>query len=175
MPAHIRILDIQLPEYQVDTEPNHQAVGKIVDAELMRHFMGRTLVVRGVGSKDHPDKTVHELVETIVRHGTDRYDPTRRGEGYENLQDKHIDLFAFRRKVTPRMQLFKDICWGFYHSAIAVHGTPTRIDVVIAYDAAKLKAVIHQYEGRTDKKRDGFVFREPDRKQDALLGILTIG
>lgn len=107
--------DIDACQYRVDTEPDHRAIGAVVDAEIKRYFMGRTVVVRGIGSQDHPGRTVDELVEIIRWSGTDRYDPTRKGLGYENLENKHIDLFAIRRKVTPRMRLFKDLSWGFYH------------------------------------------------------------
>lgn len=165
---------INLPDYQITAEPDHRAIGKIVDDELREHFMGRTIVARGIGSSEHPSKTIDELVEIIERDGTDRYDPNRTGDRYENIQGKYIDLFGFRRKVGPRMQLFKDVVYGFYHSALGLHGKAVRIDILIIYDSAKLKAVLHQYEGRTDKKRDGFVFRDPARKQDALLGIVKI-
>ena len=127
-----------------------------------------------LGAREHPDKTVDELVEIIERDGTDRYDPARKGDRYENIQDKHIDLFGFRRKVTPRMQLFKDVVYGFYHSALGVYGRPIRIDILAVYDAAQLKAVVHQYEGRAYKKRDGFVFRNPAHKRKASMGIMKV-
>lgn len=172
--AEIPVFTVHVPDYRVDIEPDHKAVGKLVDAEIRRHFMERTVVARGIGSQEHPGKTVDDLVRVIEQLGTDRYNPGRTGDRYDNIQGKHIDLFAFRRKVTPRMRLFEHVVWGFYHSAIAVHGKPTRIDILTIYDAAKLKAVLHQYEGRTDKKRDGFTFIEPERKREALLSILKV-
>jgi hypothetical protein len=165
---------LALPEYQVTSEPDYKAIGKIVDDELRKHFMGQTIVARGIGSSEHPGKTIDELVEIIKRDGTDRYDPNRTGDRYENIQGKRIDLFGFRRKVGPHMQLFKDVVYGFYHSALGIHSKAVRIDILIIYDASKLKAVVHQYEGRTDKKRDGFTLRDPAHKQDALLGIVKI-
>lgn len=168
------VFTLTVPDYQVTNEPDYKAIGKIVDDELREHFMGLTIVARGIGSSEHPGKTIDELVEIIKRDGTDRYDPNRTGDRYENIQGKHIDLFGFRRKVGPHMQLFKDVVYGFYHSALGLHGKAVRIDTLIIYDAAKLKAVLHQYEGRTDKKRDGFVFRDPTHKQEALLGVIKI-
>lgn len=168
------VLTVHVPTYRVDSEPDHRAIGAVVDDELRRHFMGRTVVARGIGSRSHPGKTVDELVEIIGRDGTDRYDPTRGGDRYDNLQGKPIDLFAFRRKVSPRMRLFEHIVWGFYHSSIGLNREPIRIDLLSVYDATKMRAVVHQYEGRTDPKRDGFVFREPDNKPAALLGIVRI-
>ncbi len=47
-------------------------------------------------------------------------------------------------------------------------------DIAIIYDLTKLKRVLHQYKGRTDIKRDGFVFRNPANKKDALIGIIKI-
>ena len=168
------VCTVRLPEYHVQDEPDHRALGKIVDAELKQHFMDQTIVARGISSSEHPGKTTDELIEIIQREGSDRYDPTRTGDRYTNIQGKHIDLFGFRRKVTTRMQLFKDIIYGFYYGAIAIHGKPIRIDILVIYDASKLKAVVHQYEGRADKKRDGFVFKDPAHKTDALLGIIKI-
>ncbi len=170
----VPVIAVQLPQYQVDTEPDHTAIGKIVDAEIKKAFIGQVVVVRGIGSQEHSGKSIDELIDAIKRGGIDRYDPTRKGDRYENVENKHIDLFGFRRKVTPRLQLFKDVSWGFYHGAIAIHGKPTRIDMLIIYDASKLKAVVHQYEGRTDAKRDGFVFKDSVHKPEALLGIIKV-
>ena len=170
----VTVYTVRLPDYQVHEEPDHKALGKTVDDELKEHFMNQTIVARGIGSSEHPGKTIDELGEIILRDGTDRYDQTRKGDRYKNIQGKHIDLFGFRRKVTPRMQLFKDIIYGFYYGAISIHGQPTRIDILILYDATKLKAVVHQYEGRADRKRDGFVFKDPANKVAALLGVVKV-
>lgn len=165
---------IHLPEYQVATEPDYKSLGRIVDAELKNHFLGKTVIARGIGSSEHPGKSVDELIEIIRRDGTDRYDVSRKGDRYENIQNKRIDLFGFRRKITARTQLFKDIMYGYYHSALGFHGKAVRIDILIVYDASKLKAVVHQYEGEAGKKRDGFVFRDPSKKTEAVLGVVKI-
>jgi len=170
----MKLFELHLPEYSVESEPDHKAVGKLVDAVINEHFRGQTVIARGVSSRAHPGKSIDELIEIIQRTGTDRYDPQRAGDRYENVQDKHIDLFAFRRKVTAQMELFKDISWGFYHGSKAIHGEPVRIDILTIYDAFQLRAVVHQYQGREDKKRDGFVFKDPAKKALAVLGILKI-
>ncbi len=174
MESDLKVYAVHLPAYQVTAQPDHKALGKIVDTELKKHFLGKTIVARGIGSSEHPGKSIDELIEIIRREGTDRYDPKRVGDRYENIGNKYIDLFGFRRKITARAQLFKGVIYGFYHSAIGIHGRPTRIDVLIIYDASKLKAVVHQYAGRDDKKRDGFVFKDPDNKIGAVLGIIKV-
>lgn len=42
------------------------------------------------------------------------------------------------------------------------------------YDASELKAVVHQYEGTQKRKRDGFIFKDINRKKDSLLAIIKI-
>lgn len=106
-----------MEEYTVSTEPDHERVGKVVDDEVRKYFSGMTIVARGISSSQHPDKTIQELTEIIASTGTDKYDPNRVGDRYENLQQKKIDIFGFWRKITPGMQLFKHISWGFYHGA----------------------------------------------------------
>lgn len=174
MSSGVPVFTVHLPEYKVDKEPDHKTIGKVIDDCLKEHFLGQTVVVRGLSSGEHPGKSVDELVEIIKRSGTDRYDPERVGDRYENIQGKHIDLFAYRRTITEQTQLFKDLSWGFYHGAIAIHGKPVRLDILIVYDASKLKAVVHQYEGRDDIKRDGFVFRKTNDKVATLKGIVLI-
>jgi proteasome lid subunit RPN8/RPN11 len=170
----MQLLSLSLPEYKVDTEPDHKSIGKKIDDELKKCFMGHSILVRGIGSQEHPDKTVDELIQTIANTGTDRYDSQRAGDRYENIQGKHIDLFAFPAHVQQDLEVGDQVVYGFYHSAIGIHGRPTRIDILTIYKADQFEVVEHQYEGRDDVKRDGFVFKDPARKQEAVLGIIKL-
>src|SRR5690625_4913890 len=168
------VLPVPLQDYRVDAEPDHSKIGRRVDGVICEHFAGRKIVARGLSADDHPNRTVDDLIVTILATGTDRYDPDRRGDRYANIGAKHIDLFGFRRTVTPRMELFAALSWGFYHGAIEIHGHPTRLDIVTIYDANRLRAVLHQYEGRSDRKRDGFRFVDPQHRAVAVLGVLKL-
>jgi hypothetical protein len=64
---------------------------------------------------------------------------------------------------------------GFSHGSIAIHGRPTRLQLVIIYVATRLRAVLHRYAERRDHKRDGFGSVDPDRKPDAVPGIIQLG
>lgn len=167
-------ISIPTPNYTVDSEPDYKAIGKLIDVELKKHFLGKKILLRGIGSQEHPNKTANELVQIIADTGTDRYDKERVGDRYENTENKHIDLFAFPAEVTPELELGWQVIYGFYHSAIGVHGRPTRIDILTVYDAEQLEVVEHQYEGRDDIKRDGFVFKDPKKKNKAVLGIIKL-
>lgn len=170
----VPIYTISLPQYQVDTEPDDEAIGATIDAEIKEHFLGKSILIRGVASSEHPDKTLDQLVEVITTTGTDRYDPDRAGDRYENIEGKHIDLFAFSETVESATKLTQPLIWGFYHSALGIHGKPMRIDIITIYDAEQMNQITHQYEGRDDVKDDGFAFKYPENKLAAVKTVFIL-
>lgn len=102
------------------------------------------------------------------------YDPERIGDRYINLQGKHIDLYALRRTINQRSKIFWQLSWSFYQSPLKTRGYPVKVDILVFYDPKQLKAVVHQPKDHPSVKRDGFVFRNPENKSDAVLGIIKI-
>lgn len=170
----MQIVQLSIPDYNVDKEPDYESIGERIDEVLKEHFMNKRILLRGIGSVEHPCKSIDDLVEIVKTTGTDHYDPTRRGDRYENVENKQIDLFAFSGTVTTTLELGGQVIYGFYHSAIGVHGHPTKIDILIVYDADQFDQVLHRYEGRSDVKHDGFVFKNQSNKEKAVLGIIKL-
>lgn len=170
----MKLIEIELPEYSNQQEPDADAIGKAIDDEVKKYFLGKAVVLRGIASSEHPSKSIDELIGIISKTGTDKYDPERKGDRYENIENKHIDLFGMLTSVAEDSEMTKAIIWGFYHSAKEVHGYPVKIDIVIIYDASQLDQISHQYEGRDDIKDDGFVFKDSNNKAQAVLGIIKV-
>ena len=64
---------------------------------------------------------------------------------------------------------------SFYEWPLKDRGYPVRVDIGVVYNLSKLKVVEHRYVGRESEiKRDGFVFKHPQKKNDAILGIIKI-
>ena len=102
---------------------------------------------------------------------TERFYPNHLGDRYENIEGKRIDFFALDTMVTKQMNFFDQLIEPFYKYP----ETPVRFDIIIIYNFTKLEIVEHQYKGREKKiKKDGFIFKDPDNKLDAVLGILKI-
>ena len=173
MPA-IPIYSINLPEYRVDKEPNHEEVGRVVDTQIKQHFLGQDIAIRALASIEHPGKSIDELIEIIKTLGTDRYDSQRVGDRYENVQGKHIDFFALPFRVTEKSEMFSELTWPFYHWGIKSRGHPLRVDILTIYDPAQLEVVEHTYQGRTDIKKDGFIFKNPAEKQKTIEALFKI-
>ncbi len=170
----LAIYKLILPQYKAGVEPDDKKLGKLLDDEIKKHFLNQAILVRGIASSEHPDKTVDEMVHIIQETGTDRYDSKRKGDRYENIEGKHIDLFAFPVTYTADTEMMHMLFWGFYHSALGVHGYSMRIDLVTIYDADQMEHVLHQYESRDDIKDDGFVFKNSENRVDALKAIIKI-
>lgn len=171
---NIPIFTVHLPEYKVDDEPEHEEIGKVVDDEIKKHFMGQTILIRALGSMEHSGKSIDEMVEIIKTTGTDRYDPERVGDRYANIEGKYIDFYALRRTISPKTKLFWQLSWSFYTSPLKTRGYPVRVDIITIYDPKQLKAVVHQPENHPHVKRDGFVFKDPINKLGAIKAIFKI-
>lgn len=164
------IYQIKVPEYKVTTKPDWKKIGSKIDKIIKKHFLGKKTAIRCLSSKEHKGKTINQLVKIIKTTGTDRYDPKRKGDRYENIQGKHIDFFALDYLIKPKTKIMQNFIEPFY----TWPKKPIRINIAIIYDFSKLKRVLHQYEGRTDIKRDGFMFKDHKNKQKAVLGIIKI-
>lgn len=173
---NIPVYEIHLPEYQVDTEPNHEAVGRKVDSIIKQHFLGQNVVIRALGTCEHPDKTVDDMIGIIKNLGYDRYDPKRIGDRYDNLEGKQIDFFGIDYQVTDDSEIFHDFTHPFYHWCKDQHGQAIRLDIVIVYDRAKLHQVHFTYKGRESEgqRSDGWTFIDPKKKPNAILGIIKL-
>lgn len=176
MLKNIPIFTIYLPEYNVDSEPDHEKIGKIVDDEIKKYFMGQAILLRGLASIEHPGKSIDELIEIIKRDGTDRYDLVRVGDRYENIENKHIDFFALKFEVAKNTEMFSQLTWPFYHWGIEDRGFPLRCDILIIYDPLKLEQIDFTYAGREHEgsRDDGFVFKDSANKPATIKAIFKI-
>ncbi len=169
----ISLYEIYVPEYTVDKEPDHDLVGSKVDALFKEHFLDKKIIVRCLSMVDHVNLTLDELVNIIIKTGTDRYDPNIAGDRYDNVEDKHIDIFALEIKVTEEEKIFKNFTVPFYEYPLEMSGTPMRLDLVTVYDASKFNNVLHSYgDGRI--KDDAFTFKDSKNKQEAVLAVIKI-
>ena len=170
----ISVYAIDVPEYDVRTKPDWRGIGAKLDEFLRELFLGRKIVIRCIGSCEHPGKSLDDLVEIILEQGSDRYDPSRPGDRYENIENKPIDIFALEFKVEPGLAMMENIIEPFYTWPLQNGKKPTRLDLMTVYDAGKLEVVEHMYEGRNEVKKDGFIFKNQENKSETILAIVKL-
>lgn len=167
-------IQIHCPDYVLNNTLDLEKVSKCIDQALVKNFPGQKIVLRTLSSSDH-DMTRSKLLKIIEQSGSDRYNPALPGDRYENAQNKHIDLFGRTCTVQPDRELSKKLLEGFHIYGAKFHGRPApKMDIWLVYDRSKLKSVLHYYERYKVYKRDGYVFKDPAHKPEALLGILVI-
>lgn len=169
----VPIYRVSVPEYNVNTRPDWDNVGSKIDLVIKKHFLKKRVVIRCLSSKEHRGKSIENLIAIIRRIGHDRYNPRIKGDRYDNIENKRIDIFALDFKISKNSFIMQKFIEPFYTYPKQRGKNPIRLDLVIIYDRSKLKRVIHTYDN-VRRKTDGFIFKEQDNKKDALLGFIKI-
>jgi hypothetical protein len=167
------VFSASVPEYRVDHKPNYERIGKIIDQVISANFNSKNVAIRCLSLQDHPGLSIEDLVKTIEKLGTDKYDPQRRmSVAHDFYTKKGVDIFASEVKVNSKLTLMDEVIKDFYEGALADRGYSLKIDLITIYDKSQLDALPIQYADGVGQ--DAFRFKYPDKKTDAILGFITI-
>ena len=184
----VKIIEVHVPEYNLHTKPDYLKIGRKVDAEIEKNLPDGYYVYRALGKDDHPNISLHELSEIIVKLGTDKYDPNRKEVCFEEFSSYDHDIQAGSFYIQNHRiilddsyeypSMFGDTVKKFYENVLLDRGYRIRIDIVIIYDANKLvraKKVDRKASNiRLELENCLYKFKDPKHKQDALVGIIKI-
>jgi hypothetical protein len=184
----IKVIAVSVPEYTVDKKPDYLKIGRKVDTVIEKNFSDRKYIYRAIGKDDHPRLTLDELVSIILKTGTDKYDPTRKGVCHEQFSVYDYDIqagsFEIRNskivieETDTYPTLFGDTIYDFYENAPQDRGYPVRVDLLVLYDTSKLElAKLKNPESEEVNPRLTkylYKFKERENKREALLGIVKI-
>lgn len=168
------VTTLTIPEYKPGKVPDHDGVGKKLDKLLKRYFMGKEVVIRCIGSQDHPNLSLDELTDIVVQSGTDKYDADRMGVGYKEFVQKGIkvDFYGEPVTITQDTAIMSQQIWEMHHSAIGDRGYGVHVDLILVYDTSRLDMVMNLYDFHPTS--DGFTFKDPANKKAALLGVIKL-
>lgn len=192
----IPIHSIALPEYALDPEPYFYAVGTKLDTFIKENFPNQWIAVRAISLQDHPNQTMDDLVNKIIKLGTDRYDPARKGVHHDIDEQFGIELHAtpmivrdsdlFCPHYSNRLEtgsVFGDFLLDCYEGAKVDRGYPLRLDIMMVYDLTMLESAPMIWKGSdpvlcedliNPEDTTVFKFKYPDEKPKALLGVIKI-
>lgn len=170
----MKLIRLDVPEYSDNEQLNLSSIASVIDASLLQHFAGKKILLRTLSSRDHAISK-EELIKTIMKRGTDRYDPEIKGDRYDNVEGKQIDLFGRICTVKQGNLMSKSLIKGFHIHGAQYHGRPSpKMDIWLVYDRVQLRAISFQPVGHDGKKRDGYIFKNPEDKPAALLGVIVV-
>lgn len=184
----IKMIEAKVPEYNMKSKPDYIKVGKKVDKVIEKNFSEGNYVYRAIGKEDHPNLSLGELILIIKKLGTDKYDTKRKEVCHEefSMYDYNFQAGEFKIKNHKIVldesyeypSLFGDTIKKFYENVLLDREYRIRIDILIIYDAKKLKKAkkIDPNAGRVrpELERCLYKFKNPKNKKGALVGIIKI-
>ena len=175
-----KIVTVSIPEYKIDSQPDYILIGAKIDKILEENFTGNFLE-RAISLIDHPQYNLDQLLDIIIKTGTDKYDPKRKGVAYEQFEPYQADLQAGDIEI-KNGKLSEPYGEGliklFYENVLLDRGYRLRIDLILLYDP---KQMVHAE--KIDKSKPNvqpnleqylWRFKDPKNKSQALQGIIKI-
>jgi len=183
----VKVIEVHLPEYDINKKPNYIRLGKKVDAILEKSFSDGKYILRAISTNEHKGISLNKLANIVLRTGTDKYDLNRKGVCHDEFcgYDYDIQAGTFEIKngklivegnVYPT--IFGDIVYHFYERTPLDRGYPVRIDLLLIYNPTKLEKArkVNLKAPPVRRKLINFLykFKNPKNKKDALLGIIKV-
>lgn len=173
------IISLPLPEYTIDSQPDYQALGAKIDKALEESFQGKDVALRALSLTDHPQLTLDKFTDIIVKTGTDKYDPNRKGVDHEKFEPYRPDFQAgFCTVGKNHYGEGADFIKKFYENVLLDRGYRLRIDLLVIYDLHQLVQAnkLDESQPSVHPRLEPYLFRfkDPKNKPEALLGIIKI-
>src|SRR3989344_5327479 len=175
-----KIIEISIPEYTIDSQPNYIEIGAKIDKAFTENFEGRFLV-RELSITDHPQYTLDELADIILKTGTDKYDPNRKGVAHDEFEPYKPDIQAGEVVIKDRKivgESFSEDVRRFYENTLLDRGYRLRIDLIVLYDPKQLVKAekIDHTKPSTQPHLEQYLwrFKDQDKKPMAVAGIIKI-
>ena len=175
-----KIIEISIPEYAIETQPDYKSVGEKIDKTIGDNFDG-TFLLRALSMIDHPQYTLDELVSIILKTGTDKYDINRKGVAHEEFEPYKPDIQAGEIVVKSGKIIGESLSEDvkrFYENTLIDRGYRLRTDLIVLYDPQQFV----QAEKTDDTKPSVashlekylWKFKNPKNKSKAVAGIIKI-
>lgn len=149
---------------------------KALDDALRLYFPHRPIALRCIDSKheQHGGISRHDLVNIIIKTGTDRHDTNQKSMDYEALkeQGKEGDLCCYVCDLSSPNSVMATPVNDFCGGAISERGEIVYFDIISIYNPALLEKVDYKLS-LGGRGFDTFKFRDKD-KVGALMGVLEI-
>ncbi len=174
-----KIISLPLPEYNIETQPDYKSIGAKIDAVLGENFKGSDVALRALSLTDHPQLTIDQFVDIIVKTGTDKYDPQRKGVEHEAFDPYKPDFQAgFCTIGKNHSGEGADFIQKFYENVLFDRGYRLRLDLILVYNLHQLVQAdkVDKEKPDVDSRLVPYLFRfkDPENKPDALLGVIKL-
>jgi hypothetical protein len=175
-----KIITISIPEYTIDKQPDYIAIGTKIDKAIEENFEG-TFLLRALSIADHPQYNLDELADVILKTGTDKYDPNRKGVAHESFEPYKLDLQAGEVTIEKGKiigESFAEDIKRFYENVLLDRGYRLRLDLLVLYDPKQMVQAekIDRTKSGTEPHLEKYLwrFKDPENKPKTLAGLIKI-
>jgi hypothetical protein len=175
-----KVVTVSIPEYVLEVQPNYKEVGERIDKVIEKNFEG-TFLSRALSVADHPQYSLDQFVDIILKTGTDKYDPKRKGVAHEEFEPYKPDIQAGLITIRDgelQGESFSEDVRRFYENAVIDRGYRVRVDIILLYNPDKfVKAEkLDNTKPSVDQHLEEYLwrFKDPNDKPNALVGVIKI-
>jgi hypothetical protein len=163
---------IDCPAYTLSDNMDLNAVSQCIDSEIRRLFTGQEILLRGIQSGKHSMPKEH-LIQDILSNGTDKITDDRGPAGNDGATG--IDIHASHVVVSGQDPLTHFTLRAFHEFKPKAQERPKlRVDIWMIYNPSQLDNIEYLHPRHHVIARDGYRFKNPNNKTDALLGLIVI-
>jgi len=146
-------------QYDANKAPDYKAIGEQINEHLKKHFKGQKIVVHPISKEEHPDRTIEDVLNHLLEHGTERAEEKNKEQpGKENAYDFLGNYHEIHEKSDIMSAYAKD--------------NQMKVDLVAVYDSEHVEKI--PYSGKSKGIGDAYKFKQPDKKSSALKAVLKI-
>lgn len=155
-----------------ENRPDFDLISKPIVKFLRENFNKRRIGIRMLGSEEHADKSLDDLLKIIQRIGHDRYDENRKNSKYGKINLEEIELFMLELEIGKELGLdgeeqIKHALNSFY----IYLEKPIRVDIGIVYDLGNIEKKKIQYDGDEEICH---AFINTKKASESILALLKI-
>lgn len=152
------VIEIKIP-YDANKAPDYKAISEKIDEHLKKHFKGQKIVVHAISGEEHPDRTIEDVLNHLLKHGTEK--PEEKAKEIEPSKENTYDFLGNYHEVHDKSDI------------MSVYAKDNKIsaELVAVYDAEHVEKVPYSDKFKVG---DAYKFKHPDKKRAALKGVLKI-
>lgn len=182
----IKVLEITFPEYKIDNKIEYDKFGEKIDKLVEENLEDGRYVERSIGLIDHPNKTIDEVTNLILKCGTDKYDKNRESIFDEEFSCYEFDIHGSEFELSnksinfdkehPQETYYGQNIYCFHKLAKFDRGYSVRIQLSMIYDKEKLLPALKHGECKERIVRySKYLYRFKDNEPlKSLIAIIKI-
>jgi len=147
-------------KYDANKAPDYKAIGEQINEHLKKHFKGQKIVVHPISGEEHPDRTIEDVLDHLLKHGTEK--PEQREKNIEPSKENAYDFLGNYHEIHDKSDIM---------SAYA-KDNQMKVDLIAVYDSEHVEKI--PYSDKTKGIGDAYKFKQADKKSSALKAVLKI-